>query len=203
MKYLLFVFALLLINVTFGQKEGSITVRARAIYKDQKPVFKASVSLSGNYSSFPSEAVSFEQMKVQYDKALQAQGLSLTDLVENHLAYTILGYEKEGTVYEYTTDSLNEFESFLATKSFGVQRLSYGSLSKIDKKKAKQLLHIALTNAKAKAIIIAEAMGKHLGDIILLEDDNLVNAELFKSMFYDQPIAQHWYDIKVTFALNE
>ena len=185
-----------------AQETTSIKVSGSAKHFDEAPVFYGSISLSETYSSYPEEAIALDQIKEKYDAALQKSGLSLKELKENPVAYTINGYEKEGMVYEYETSSFEDFIKFIGTRSRGVQRLNHGAMIIVDKKEAEKLLKEALQNAKDKAEIIAKAQGKKLGEIIHVYDKNDVNVSQHVSMYYDQPVSFVRYDIEVIFGLK-
>ena len=118
------------------------------------------------------------------------------------MAYIILGHEKEGTVYEYKSSSSEEFGRFLKTKSWGVQRLTYGATAIIDENEAKKLVQEAILNARSKASVIAQIQGKKLGEIVKITDNNVIHIPQQVSVYYDQPVGSILYDIEVIFTLK-
>ncbi|MDC6366411.1 MULTISPECIES: SIMPL domain-containing protein [Flavobacteriaceae] len=201
MKCFLIILLFLSYNIQ-AQEVTSIKVLGSARHLDETPAFYGSVTLSGAYSSYPEDAMTLTQMKEKYDAALQKNGLSLDRLTENPMAYVVLGHEKEGTVYEYKSSSLEEFIKFLDTKSWGVQRLNYGAKVTIDTQEAEKLLKKAIQNAQGKAEVIARIQGKQLGGILQITDKNEINNSQHVSMYYDQPLSSIRYDVEVTFSLK-
>ena len=186
-----------------AQEVSTIKVTGRAIHLDKTPTFLGSVTLSGTYSSYPSDAISLDQMKEKFLEALQKNKLSLSDIKENKLGYQIQGFDKEGTIYEMRTDSLQKMLRFLSIKSFGVQQFKNIALITIDEKENKVLAKQALENATLKAKGIAEAMGKKLGKIIRVEDyNNLVGVELEKYLSGYEPVGKRIYELNVIFSIE-
>jgi hypothetical protein len=66
---------------------------------------------------------SFEEVKNEYMGKLVDNGLmgvGTGSITEDDLAYGMLGYEKEGTVIQYETTSLEMVQKFLSVRSVGV-----------------------------------------------------------------------------------
>ncbi|NHF60298.1 hypothetical protein FK220_013170 [Flavobacteriaceae bacterium TP-CH-4] len=162
MKKISLLFILLPMLVMSRQNKAIIKVSGHAVHIDPTPSFNAIVSLSGSYSNFPSEVVGLEEMKIRYREALKKAGISWDTLKEspNDFGYETLGYEKEGTIYEYRTTSVLEMKKFLTIKTFGLQHLRSFARFAIDAHEVKRLNELALANAKDKAVAIAAAMDK-------------------------------------------
>jgi len=186
-----------------AQEASTIKVIGKAIHIDNELNFEGTVSLSANYSSLPSEETSLSQMKSKYNEALKKNGLSIADLKEDQIGYLYLGYDKEGILYHFKTPSLDKFNSFLASKSFGVHRHNYGYSIVISEKEAAIVASKAIKNAKEKAKIIAKSANKELGNIVYIEDNNIFNEKLRNSLYYDSNIGQYIYPITVTFELKD
>lgn len=189
-----------------AQEESTIIkVSAHAVHNDPTPTFKAMMSVGSAYSSLPSEIITLENMKEQYKKVLKTNGINWNELKENpnEFGYETMGYEKEGIIYEYNTNSVSAMKKFLKIKSLGVQRLSSVAVLTIDSEEARQLSKIAILRARERASIIAEAMGKTLGEIQEVEDLNdRWGDKKETSLYYDQPTAEYKYFIHVTFKVN-
>jgi len=176
----------------------------RTMHIDNELNFEGSVSLSATYSSYPSEVISLVQMKSKYNEDLKKNGLSITDLREDKIGYLYMGSDKEGTIYHFETPSLDKFNSFLASKSFGVYRLVSGYSIVISEDEASLAASKAIKNAKEKAQTIAKLANKELGDIVHIEDNNLVNIKLKNQpLYYDSDVGQYIYYINVTFELKD
>ncbi|MBS9461181.1 hypothetical protein KIM67_02070 [Flagellimonas sp. 389] len=199
------VFLLVLVSYFgFSQNPPSIQVIGRAVHIDKTPLFKGSVTLSAAYSSLPSEAITLTQMREKYDAVLKNNGLSLAQLKEDKFAYEALGYDKEGTIYEFETTSLEAFRKFMKSKSFGIQRLQFDQNITLDAEEIALLSKTAFANAKEKANAIVQGMGMNLGKIISVEDNrNYLDEEIPRGLYYDKPIGHYQYEIMVTFALKD
>ena len=186
-----------------AQEATTLKVNGRVLHIDKTPVFTGSITLSGTYSSLPSDAISLDQMKEKFFNELQKKGLTASEITENAIGYAMLGYEKEGTIYEIRTNSLDKMLRFTSIKSFGVQRFKSVALIVIDEEENKVLARKALENATLKAKGIAQAMGKKLGKIVRIEDyNNLVNIELEKYLNSDEPAGKRIYELNVVYTLE-
>lgn len=187
------------------QKPTTIKVNARAFYIDDTPEFKAIISPSNTYSSLPSELTTIDILKKQYRSALEAKGISWSDLKENpnDFGYETMNYGKEGTLYEYRTTSIEKMINFLKVKSLGVNITSYVSVLTIDKAEAIALSQKAINSAKESAKTIAAAMGKELGDIQEIEDlNNRLGEDIETYLYHDKPAAQYIYSLNVVFSVK-
>lgn len=183
-----------------------IKVNAHAVHTDTSPEFKATVVLSSSYSSLPAEMTTLKHLKNQYKQALENKGISWGDVKEkssNDFGYESMGYDKAGVLYQYKTKSVQEMKNFLEIRTLGLQYLNYVSIITIDEKEAAVLSEKALENAKSKALIIANAMGKQLGAVQEVEDlNNRWGEKVVSSIYYDRPATEYVYNINVIFALK-
>ncbi|MGC1471605.1 MAG: SIMPL domain-containing protein [Psychroserpens sp.] len=204
-RIVLIISVLLLPFLSIAQQLTTIKVSARAIHIDKSPEFKAIISLSNTYSSLPSEMTTLDILKKQYKEALEEKGFSWSELKENpnDFGFENMGRDKEGTLYEYRTKSLDKIIKFLKVKSLGVSLISYVSIITIDDDEATKLSKNALNTATSKATIIANVMGKELGDILEIEDLNSHKGEEIETyLYYDKPAAQYIYILNVIFSVK-
>jgi hypothetical protein len=187
-----------------AQETSTIKVNGRAIHIANELNFEGAVSLS-TYSSSPTEAISLSQMKVKYNEVLKKNGLSITDLKEDPIGYLYLGHDKEGVLYHFKTPSLDKFNSFLTSKTFGLQHLNYEYSIMLSEKEVSLLASKAIKNANEKAQIIVKSANKELGNIVHIEDNNHIFNDGLKhhSLYYDSNIGQYIYQITVTFELKD
>lgn len=182
-----------------------IKVTARVVHLDPSPVYKAMVSLSGSYSSFPAEMTTLEILEKRYKEALELKGIAWSDLKMNptEFGFESMGYGREGTLYEYKTTSVENMKKFMETSSLGMQLISYVSVFTIDENEATLLSQKALTKARASANIIAKSMGKKVVEIKEVEDlNNRWGENVENSIFYDRPSAEYIYMINVIFRVE-
>jgi len=207
MKKTIFLITILLLPLLLiaQQQTTTIKVSARSVLIDSSPEFKATVALSSSYSSLPAEMTTLEILKKKYKSALKANDISWSNLKKdsNGFGYESMGYGKDGIIYEYRTKSVEKMKKFLKTKSLGMQMINYSSIITIDEEEAAKLSETALASAKARAVIIAAAMGKELGDIKEIEDlNNRYGEEVESSIYYDRPIGEYFYMINVIFTVK-
>ncbi|WP_418636808.1 SIMPL domain-containing protein [Winogradskyella sp.] len=205
-KTILLITILLLPLLLIAQQQTTtIKVSARSVLIDSSPEFKATVALSSSYSSLPAEMTTLEILKKKYKSALKANDISWSNLKKdsNGFGYESMGYGKDGIIYEYRTKSVEKMKKFLKTKSLGMQMINYSSIITIDEEEVAKLSETALASAKARAVIIAAAMGKELGDIKEIEDlNNRYGEEVESSIYYDRPIGEYFYMINVIFTVK-
>ena len=205
-KTILLITILLLPLLLIAQQQTTtIKVSARSVLIDSSPEFKATVALSSSYSSLPAEMTTLEILKKKYKSALKANDISWSNLKKdsNGFGYESMGYGKDGIIYEYRTKSVEKMKKFLKTKSLGMQMINYSSIITIDEEEVAKLSETALASAKARAVIIAAAMGKELGDIKEIEDlNNRYGEEVESSIYYDRPIGEYIYMINVIFTVK-
>ena len=70
---------------------------------------------------------------------------------------------------------------------------------KIDENVAKLLYGKAMENARKKASLIALTLGKELGDVITVEDNQYLNEQVETSIYYDRPVGEYIYSLQVIF----
>lgn len=186
------------------QQPTLIKVRGHAVHIGSKPVFKAKISLSGNYSSLPAEMLTLDKLEKQYKTALEAKGISWKNLIKDpyEFGFESMGFDKEGILYEYQTKSIKKMKNFLDVKSLGMQVLSYVCIITIDEEAALTLSKKALDKAKERATTLAHAMGKQLGEIQEIIDLNSLSwgEEVESILFYDRPVGEFQYRINVIFT---
>jgi len=203
MKNLVYLIITLLPFMGFSQDQiTTIKVSARAIHIDPSPTYKATVSLSTVFSSYAVDGMDLPQLKSHYQKALESKGISWNELKETpyEFGFETMGYDKEGAVYEFTTTSTEKMRAFLGIKSMGLQRLNAIALFEIDVEEAKTLYESALQDARIKAEAIAKTLGKKLGEVMIVEDNQYIGKQLETAIYYDRPAGEYIYTLQVTFA---
>lgn len=187
------------------QPSATIKISARAVLIDPSPEFKATVALSVTYSSLSQEMLTLKILKKQYKEALEVNGILWSDLKENpnEFGFESMRRGKEGIIYEFRTKSVEKMKKFLKTKSLGLELLNDASIFTIDEEESAQLCQKALASAKTRALIIAKAMGKQLGDIKEVEDLNNRYGDIVEnSIYYDRPSAEYFYMINVIYTVK-
>jgi hypothetical protein len=204
-KLLLTSFVLLLPLLTSSQEKSTIKVSAHAIHKESSPTFKALIAVSGAYSSLPDELLTLDNLKTKLKEAIQKKGIPWSDLKENpnDFGYETIRFDQEGTIYEYVTSDISAMKKFLQIKTLGLQQLSSVCTFTINDSEAQKLSEKALKKAKERALVIANAMGKDLGEIKEVEDLNNRWSEKVENIIYhNQSATEYTYIINVIFTVK-
>jgi len=183
----------------------TISVGGRAVYVDPSPVYKAVVSLSNSLLGGSSERKELDELVMLFKEDLRKNGIPWSQITKNPytFGYEVLGYQDPGNIYQFTTESVASMISFLDLKTPGLQKLNSVSEISIDQDEAKSIMRAALDNAQQKAQIIAETMGKELGEIIKIEAHNDIIGQPYESsMYYDRPPGEFVYVITVLYGLE-
>lgn len=185
-------------------EQQTIKVHAGSNYTDPSPTYKATVALSATYSSYASEAMSLEEMKMHFKTALAAKNISWNALKENpnEFGFETLNHAKTGTTYEYTTSSIEEMKQFLTVKSIGMQKLISSAVLRIEPSLLQKTYKKALEIAHMKAQAIALAMNKQLGEIIAVQDNNYEGEKIETSIYYDRPANEYKYNLEVVYVVK-
>jgi len=163
--------------------------------------YRATMSLSPAYSSYGTDSMSLQELKSHYKETLESKGIPWNEIKETpyEFGFETMGYDKEGAVYEFTTTSIEKMRAFLRIKSLGLQRLNTVAVLEIDTKESKELYEAALKDAHRKATAIALALGKKLGRIIIIEDNQYVGKQVETSIFHDRPVGEYIYSLQVVY----
>jgi len=204
MKHLFYFLLALLPFLGLSQENTTIKVSAQVIHIDSSPTYKATMSLSPAYSSYGANDMSLEELKSHYKNALESKGIPWDEVKETpyEFGFETMGYDKEGAIYEFTTTSTEKMRTFLRTKSLGLQRLNIIAILEIDAEESKNLYEAALKDARTKATTIATALGKNLGDIVVIEDNQYMGKQVETSIFYDRPVGEYIYSLQVVYKTN-
>ncbi|WP_276165635.1 SIMPL domain-containing protein [Zobellia alginiliquefaciens] len=158
---------------------------------------KMIVSLTNVY--YDAQTMSLDEIKSGYREKLQKAGIDMDLLKERPLYYSLLGYEKEGTVFEFTTKSLEEMQKFLNVKAIGVTRSDTTLDAKLSDKQMADYAKLAFDNAQAKAKAIADKIGRKIGKAIYISDTN--SEKITESMYYGNTQKERTYFVSVSFEL--
>lgn len=178
--------------------QNNITVNGIHTYT-VTPEYKARMIISLNNVYYDSQTVTLSEIKSGYLNKLSKSGIGTTRLKENKIQYALLGYEKEGTVYEFTTNSIEEMQAFLSTKSIGVSKSEANMEAILTSEEMAEYSKAAFDNAKAKAEAIAKNIGRKIGEVIYISDTN--KSKVYESLYYGNALGEKEYFISVSFEL--
>lgn len=198
-KSLLLLFFLCFLNILFAQ-ESPNTINTNGTYEyDFAPTYTSSMIVSLNNVYYDAQTVSLEELKKTYLDKLRQAGLDTSKLKEDPLSYALMGYEKDGIILTYTTDSLEEMQNFLLVKSMGVSRSETSMKARLTDSQMADYAHKAYENAKQKAEAIAKKIGRSVGKVIYISDGN--NEEINESLYYGNAIKKRTYYLNASFEL--
>lgn len=164
------------------------------------PEYSSKMIVSLNNVYYDSETLSQAEIKSGYLDKLAKVGISSDRIKEDPLHYALLGYEKEGTVFEFKTNSLEEMQKFLTVKAIGVTRSDTTFETELTDAEMTEYAKIAIDNAKKKAEGIAQKLGRKLGQVVYINDSNL--KKISESMYYGNTSKEREYYISVSFELQ-
>ena len=177
----------------------SITVNGTYEYTiGPEYISKMVVSLNNVY--YDAQTISLSEVKSGYYDKLKKAGISSSTLKEDVFAYNLLGYEKEGTIVEFRTKSMEEMKKFLSVKSIGVSRSESSLEFELDQEQAANYAEKAFKNAKKKANAIATKVGRKVGKAMIISDTN--HSKIQESLYYGNIKTNRDYYISVTFELQ-
>lgn len=200
MKRIVLSIALILIAMpTFAQQSpNNITVNGVHQYTIS-PEYKAKMIVSLNNVYYDTQSTNLEEIKSTYMERLTKAGIDVSGIKEDDLGYALLGYEKDGVVLEYTTNSLEMMKTFLSVRSLGVSKSDSNLSVELTDEQMATYAKAAFDNAKSKAEAIAKKVGRSIGKAIYINDSNY--KKLSESMYYASPLNTKDYYISVSFEL--
>ena len=201
MKKVILSFAFLLASLgLFAQNnyQNNISVNGMHTY-EISPQYSAKMIVSMANVYYDTQTVLLSEIKSGYLDRLAKVGISSDRLKEDGLHYALMGYDKEGTVYEFRTKSLEEMQKFLAVKSIGVTKSDTNIKAELTMDEMADYAKAAFDNAKSKAEAIAAKIDRKIGKAIYISDSNSNKIE--ESLYYGSPTNEKKYHISVSFEL--
>ncbi|NHF60904.1 SIMPL domain-containing protein [Flavobacteriaceae bacterium TP-CH-4] len=158
---------------------------------------KMIVSLANVY--YDTQTMGMSEIKSGYLDKLAKVGISSDRLTEDDLYYALMGYDKEGTIIEFKTNSLEEMKKFLKVKSIGVTKSDATLKTVLTEEQMAEYAKAAYGNAKKKAEAIAKKIGRTVGKAISINDSN--STKINESLYYGSNFESREYYISVSFEL--
>ncbi len=185
---------------TFAQTiQNNITVSGNHKYSIS-PEYSSKMIVSLTNVYYDSQTMSLSEVKSGYLDKLAKVGISSDRLKEDPLHYALLGYEKEGLIFEFNTNSLEEMQKFLGVKSIGVTRSDTSLKAELTDSQMADFAKAAFDNAKRKAQGIADKIDRKIGKAIYVSDTNY--KKISESMYYGNTDQERDYYISVSFELQ-
>jgi len=201
MKKLVASLAMVLITISAMAQnfEKNITVNGTYSYSIT-PEYSSKMIVSLNNVYYDAQTMSLSEVKSGYLDKLAKAGISSDRIIEDNLHYSLLGYEKEGTVFVFKSKSLEEMQKFLGVKSIGVSRSDTMLETELTDAQMADYAKAAFDNAKRKANAIASKIGRTIGKAIYLNDTNV--KKISESLYYGSVKDTREYYISVSFELQ-
>ncbi|MDO6519151.1 hypothetical protein SAMN05421766_10553 [Zobellia uliginosa] len=186
--------------MTFAQNSHPNSINVNGTYEYSiTPEYSCRMVVSLNNVYYDSQTMSLEEVKSGYFEKLTKAGIKKEQLKESALYYELLGYEKEGTVIEFRTKSLDEMQKFLHVKSIGVTRSDTNFEVELSEDEMADYAKHAYEDAKSKAASIAEKIGRKIGKALYISDTN--PSKISESLYYGHTDEKRLYAISVSFEL--
>jgi len=201
MKKILLSLALILATMNIFAQENTtnqLRVTGSHTYKIM-PEYTAKMVVSISNVYYNAETTTQAEILAKYIEKLGKVGIEANRIKEDKLHYVLMGYDKEGTVVEFKTKSLNEMQKFLTVKSMGVSKSETMFNTKLTDEEMADFAKGAFADAKKKAEALAKKIDKKIGKAISISDSN--TSKINESLYYRSPINEREYFLSVSFEL--
>jgi len=202
MKNLILSLSFIFISMSLFAQNAQNTISVSGVHKYSiSPEYKANMILSMSNVYYDVENMTFSSIKSGYLDKLAKIGISSDRLSENELQYLLSGYDKEGTVLTFTTNSLDEMNKFLKVRSAGVTKSDTNLIVELSDAQMADYALKAYENAKKKAEALANKIGRSVGKATSISDSN--SNKIYDSMYYGYGNSMNTkeYHLSVSFEL--
>ncbi len=163
------------------------------------PEYSAKMTVSMANVYYDQQTTSLSEIKSSYLDKLAKVGISSDRLKQDDLYYAMMGYDKEGTIVEFSTRSVEEMKKFLLVKSIGVTKTDAIMEAMLSEAEMAEYAKKAFDQAKRKAAGIAAKIGRKIGKAISINDSN--GHKINESLYYGSNFKEKEYYITVSFEL--
>lgn len=185
---------------TITAQETPNTINVNGTYEYEiSPTYTSSMIVSLNNVYYDTQTVSLEELITTYKDKLGQAGLDMSKLKNDPLSYALMGYEKDGVILTFTTDSLEEMQNFLQVRALGVSRSETSMKATLTDSQMADYAQRAYENAKQKAGAIANKIGRSIGKAVYISDGN--NQEINESLYYGNSLKKRTYHLNASFEL--
>lgn len=200
MKKIILSTAFVLITMALSAQTYQNNITVNGIHKYSiSPEYSAKMIVSLTNVYYDAQTMSLSEVKSGYLDKLAKAGIGSDRLEEDDLYYALMGYDKEGTVVEFKTQSLEEMEKFLNVKAIGVTKSDANLNAELTDAQMADFAKAAFDNAKNKAEAIAQKIGRKIGKAIYISDTN--SQKIFDSLYYGSTTDSKEYYVSVSFEL--
>ncbi|WP_343487655.1 SIMPL domain-containing protein [Allomuricauda sp. d1] len=164
------------------------------------PNYKASMLVSMNNVYYDAQTFTLPEILSTYKDKLAKVGINTANLKEDAMGYALYGYDKDGTIIKYTTNSADDLQKFLSVRSVGVTKSDTTMEFKLTRAQMADYAGKALEDAKNRAEALAGKMGRQIGKVVYLSDTNY--EKFSESLYYGNINNEREYRINVSFELK-
>ncbi|MDF4202197.1 SIMPL domain-containing protein [Maribacter sp. SA7] len=195
---LFILFAFTSLQAQTDKKEKTVTVTGSALLQKTITNYRIKATLSMDQVYYADTRIeNLAQLKKQYFDELKQIDIDTSKFEEKELEYFSLGYQRDGTILYYTTDSKEVAMKLMQANLLGVQ-LQFQVKQHVSKEKIKSALDIALKDAKENADTLCNAIDTSVGEIISISS-NQYNNEDWVSYYTDY---QEQYTVSIVYKMN-
>ncbi len=200
MKKLIASITFILIGMSIIAQTNPNHITVNGVHKYSiEPEYKAKMTVSMANVYYDQQTTSLSEIKSSYLDKLAKVGINSDRLKEDDLYYAMMGYDKEGTIVEFSTGSVEEMKKFLLVKSMGVTKTDAVLEAKLTEAEMAEYAKKAYDQAKRKAEGIAVKIGRKIGKAISINDSN--SNKINESLYYGSNFQEKDYYIAVSFEL--
>ncbi|MEP2280899.1 SIMPL domain-containing protein [Maribacter sp.] len=181
-----------------NQKEKTVTVTGSAPLEKTIVKYRIKATLSMDQVYYADTRIeNLAQLRKQYFEELKDLDIDVSKFEEKEMEYFSLGYQRDGTILYYVTESKEVAMKLMKTNLLGVQ-LQFQVKQSISSENSKIALEAALKNAKTNATTLCKAIGTKVGDIISISNNPNQNED-WESYYIDYT---ELYTISVVYKMN-
>ncbi|SIQ29860.1 SIMPL domain-containing protein [Maribacter ulvicola] len=181
-----------------NQKERTVTVTGSAPIEKSIEKYRIKATLSMDQVYYADTRIeNLAQLRKQYFAELKELGINTSKFEEKEMEYFSSGYQRDGTILYYVTESKDVAMKLMKTNLLGVQ-LQFQVKQSISSKNSKIALDAALKNAKAHATTLCKAIGTEVGNIISISSSPNQNED-WVSYYIDYT---ELFSINVVYKMN-
>ena len=192
----LFAISTLQAQINLEQKTVTVTGSAPLEKTIIKYRVKATLSMDQVYYA-DTRVENLDQLRKQYYQELKALNIDTSKFQEKEMEYFSLGYQRDGTILYYETDSKELAMKLLKTNLLGVQ-LQFQVKQNVSPENNKIALNTALENAKAYAMELCKTINTELGNIHAISSNANYNDD-WTSYYADY---QEQLTVNVVYSMN-
>jgi hypothetical protein len=197
MKKLTFLLAFFLCSICIAQTTNTLEVYGTANFTREAKEYKTTIILSMDQIYYAGTQFSnISELKTAFLSEVKAKGVDASKLVEKPFDYYSLGYQREGTVFDFVTISKDEMIKVLMIKTGGaISQSVQVKADNLTDAKYNELLGMAIADAKKNADRLASKVNKKAGDIVSISEISAPQT------YWTYAMAEEMLSVKIVYQL--